>query len=92
MIRILDGIDADSLGGVYRSLVETLVDINGSEQFQDDLTIILLKHIDGTEGPMDRFGQLARRWAMGMKKRLHRERVRDSTIRRSGVQSKVLIS
>ncbi len=43
LIDLLNAVPADSLGGFYQATVNALVQANGSEHFDDDLTLILLK-------------------------------------------------
>lgn len=44
LISLLDSIQEQEVGAFYQALADRLVEINGSDQFSDDLTIILLKH------------------------------------------------
>lgn len=43
LVDLLNRIEADNIAQLYQSVLSTLVTLNGSPQFEDDLTLILLK-------------------------------------------------
>lgn len=69
VIDLLDGIEADDLPGFYRALVDALVRSNGGDRFEDDLTLILLRHETPREGTLERLREGGQRLMMRWMKR-----------------------
>lgn len=44
LIKLLENIEATDIDAFYQALVDGLLQLNGGEVFEDDLTLILLKH------------------------------------------------
>lgn len=69
LVALLDSIRLHEISDFYHQLMHKLVTINGGEEFDDDLTLILLKQNDAGKTPTQRVLSAGRKLIMRWKKR-----------------------
>ena len=69
LVRLLDRLPVTTLNAFYQALVDALVKANGSARFDDDLTLIVLKHGQPANKLMQRLSDSSHRLLMRWMKR-----------------------
>jgi hypothetical protein len=69
LIALLNRIEQTTIDSFYQALVDTLVTLNGSKQFADDLTLFLLKQQPASKNLLDRTANGMRKLVMRWMKR-----------------------
>ena len=69
MIELLNSIEQTTIDSFYQALTDALVDINGSNQFADDLTLFLLRQQPTSKKLLPRTADGARKLVMRWMKR-----------------------
>lgn len=69
LIGLLQPIHETAIGEFYQALVRALVEVNGGDHFDDDLTLILLRHAPRADKALDRLLQGGQRLMMRWMKR-----------------------